>query len=366
MKFIAALFFLCATASVANAQITITEADYIGSVANAFSTNTSYSDTTLVGLDAIIAQSGPNQIWDFTNLNFSQDVNHDPKVLSADIIPFNTSAAPLANDPDFSSANTIVKIAYGDSLLSRYYEYDILDQNEYSTCGEVSADSTNSGTKLVSFVPAELRYKFPLTYQTTWTAVPSREFGVYFDTTGGQAEYVENDGLIDGFGKLILPNGGGTHDALRLRENRISMSVGKDGTRDTTHYYAYNWLTKDNVDAFINAGPQLSSLAQAAGYSVTKTNGVQMSSEPANTSLHLSENPIRTSSTLDYTLPKTGVAVIMVMNALGQTVARLSNEAAKEGRNSVTIGAANLPNGTYFVRVMSGKFSATQKFVVAK
>ncbi len=366
MKFFAALFLLSATVSVANAQITITETDYLGSVTKGSTTNTSYSDTTLVGLDAIIAQSGPNQIWDFTNLNFSKDVNHDSKVLSVDLIPFNTSAAPLANDPDFASSNTIVKVAYGDSLLTRYYEYDILDQSEYATCGQVVADSTNSGSKFVSFVPAELRYKFPMTYQTEWTAVPSREFGIYFDTTGGQAEYVEDDGFVDGYGKLILPNGGGTHDALRLRENRISMSVGKDGTRDTTHYYAYNWLTKDNVDAYINAGPLLTSHAQAAGYSITTTSAVQVSNEPANTSLHLSENPIRTSSTLDYTLPKSEVAVIMVMNALGQTVARISNESAKAGRNSVTIGAANLPNGTYFVQVISGKFSATQKFVVAK
>ncbi len=366
MKFFVTLLLLTGIVSIGNAQITITEADVLNNTPSPSKISTSYSaDANAVdGLNAIVAQSGADQTWDFSTVNYTQDAPGTP-LLNFSLIPFTKNAAPLADDPDFSPSTTIEKFAYADSLLTEAYQFLVITPTEVSSCGVVVLDSTTPAQKYYSFVPPFLNQKFPMTYQSSWVGM-SQEFGPSFDTTEGKTTTTRNEVIIDGFGKLILPNGGGTHDALRKRTTSLLISKRADGKIDTQTYYGYDWITKDNVSAFINVGTKPLSNAQAGGYSVTFTNAVHQNQSADISPIHLSSNPVSNKTTLTYTLPEAGVTNVVLIDALGQNVRHLSNAVANIGKNSLQIDANTLSNGTYFVQVTSGSFSAMQKFVVAK
>ncbi len=77
-------------------------------------------------------------------------------------------------------------------------------------------------------------------------------------------------------------------------------------------------------------------------------------------------NPFNPSTTLQFTLPKSGQVELKVYDIMGRQVAELLDGSMQAGEHSATWQAANLASGVYFVRLSLGSETAIQKVVLMK
>jgi photosystem II stability/assembly factor-like uncharacterized protein len=77
-------------------------------------------------------------------------------------------------------------------------------------------------------------------------------------------------------------------------------------------------------------------------------------------------NPFNPTTTINYSIPKSGKVKLTVYNAIGSKVAIILNEYKRLGNYSVQFNAANLASGIYLYRLESGNYSAVKKFVLLK
>lgn len=81
---------------------------------------------------------------------------------------------------------------------------------------------------------------------------------------------------------------------------------------------------------------------------------------------HNFPNPFNPSTAITYTVPRRAVVTITIYDALGRETALLVNAAKEKGKYSVQWNAGNAAGGLYFVRMVSGNFSMTEKVLFVK
>jgi len=79
-----------------------------------------------------------------------------------------------------------------------------------------------------------------------------------------------------------------------------------------------------------------------------------------------SPNPFNPTTTINYTLAKTGHVTIDVFNMAGQRVDTIVNSNMNAGSHSATWNASKFSAGVYFYTVKSGDFSKTTKMTLLK
>ncbi|MCA9786170.1 MAG: T9SS type A sorting domain-containing protein, partial [Candidatus Cloacimonetes bacterium] len=77
-------------------------------------------------------------------------------------------------------------------------------------------------------------------------------------------------------------------------------------------------------------------------------------------------NPFNPSTTIEFSLPETGIASLVVRNLAGQTVATLFEGMAPAGSHSVVFDASNLSSGVYYYTLEQGSLRASNKLVLMK
>jgi hypothetical protein len=77
-------------------------------------------------------------------------------------------------------------------------------------------------------------------------------------------------------------------------------------------------------------------------------------------------NPFNPSTTIHFSLPRTGVASLEVFNALGVEVVRLIGGVKEAGSHSVSWDASQMPAGIYFCRLQQNGNTAVRKVVLLK
>ncbi len=77
-------------------------------------------------------------------------------------------------------------------------------------------------------------------------------------------------------------------------------------------------------------------------------------------------NPFNPVTTIEYTLPQSGVVSFIIYDIKGQEVTVILNEYQFEGIHSVTWDASNVASGIYFYRLQAGDFVQTRKMVLLK
>lgn len=77
-------------------------------------------------------------------------------------------------------------------------------------------------------------------------------------------------------------------------------------------------------------------------------------------------NPFNPTTTLEFSLPKSGLVQLSVFNILGEEVKLLLNEERTAGNHSIQFNANNLTSGIYFYRIQSGSFIETKKMILLK
>jgi hypothetical protein len=77
-------------------------------------------------------------------------------------------------------------------------------------------------------------------------------------------------------------------------------------------------------------------------------------------------NPFNPATTIDFSLPETGMVTLRVQNLTGQTVATLVEGMTAAGSHSVVFDASNLGSGVYYYTLEQGNLSQTRKLVLVK
>ncbi|MDK9699775.1 MAG: T9SS type A sorting domain-containing protein [bacterium] len=77
-------------------------------------------------------------------------------------------------------------------------------------------------------------------------------------------------------------------------------------------------------------------------------------------------NPFNATTTIEYTIPKTGKVDLKVFDVSGREVATLVNFHQNPGSYQVKFDGTTLATGTYFLRMQAGEFVKTQKMVLLK
>ncbi len=77
-------------------------------------------------------------------------------------------------------------------------------------------------------------------------------------------------------------------------------------------------------------------------------------------------NPFNPATTIDFTIPKSGLVTLKIYNLLGQEVTSLVNEEMKAGNYRVNFNANGLASGVYFYQLTAGSSNSVKKFTLLK
>ena len=77
-------------------------------------------------------------------------------------------------------------------------------------------------------------------------------------------------------------------------------------------------------------------------------------------------NPFNPTTTINYSVSKSGAVVLKVYNIMGKEVETLVNEQKTAGNYEVKFNASKLATGVYFYQLKSGDFISTKKLVLLK
>jgi len=77
-------------------------------------------------------------------------------------------------------------------------------------------------------------------------------------------------------------------------------------------------------------------------------------------------NPVRSTTTIAYTLPEERKVSLRIYNILGQEVATLVNGARSPGTHEVELDAAGLSSGVYFYRLEAGSHTQSRKLSIVQ
>jgi hypothetical protein len=77
-------------------------------------------------------------------------------------------------------------------------------------------------------------------------------------------------------------------------------------------------------------------------------------------------NPFNPSTTIRFSLPRSGYVMLQVFNILGEVVATLANEELNVGTYTTQWNAADVTSGVYFYRLQAGAFVETKKLLLLK
>jgi plastocyanin len=77
-------------------------------------------------------------------------------------------------------------------------------------------------------------------------------------------------------------------------------------------------------------------------------------------------NPFNPSTSISFSVPKSGFVKLTIFNSLGSEVETLVNENLNRGSYTVNFNASKLSSGVYFYRLNSGDFIETRKMLLIK
>lgn len=77
-------------------------------------------------------------------------------------------------------------------------------------------------------------------------------------------------------------------------------------------------------------------------------------------------NPFNPSTTINFTIPKSGFVKLAVFDLLGKEVISLVNETKSAGNYEINFNASNLSSGIYVYKITSGEFTASKQMILIK
>lgn len=236
-----AIIFL--SAAITKAQITITASDFEAQLAIG-KTVTTYNDrsTTTVNLG-----STGSSTWDFSSLVITDEFVTESK---------NIGSSPYVSDfPGAEYASNYEGTFEG--VFSNTWVYNSIGDN-YVSHGTGTVTNTQAGpaTAKITFEPAQVEYKLPVGYQSTWsyngqqTIATTITLPFIGDQTTTIVQQKTRNFTVDGYGLITLP-GGKTLNALRIREE---ITLTGSGVNSSSVMYRFLTKTGESINVTLADG----------------------------------------------------------------------------------------------------------------
>ncbi len=356
MKKTCFLMFTCLLVSPAFGQLTITSSNFqalIGSTQNI----TAYTSQDTTGLRALINTSGSNQTWNVGVRTYQSGTS------STTFLNY-LGGAPLANDPAFSGSNTVTRGKSPSSPNITSWGFYKLDATGFTLYGFV-IDSSGTYSKF-TYSPPLLGFKLPMTFNTAWNGTTTTNF------PGGSFTEIYDE-LVDGYGTVTTP--AGNVSCLRLRE-KTTTQFSFGGITFSTTGYDYAFIGQDGF-SYAEIHADSTKNPQSVSYFQKTVTSVARSSDIPPNSFELAQNypnPFNPSTTIEFSLPRSGYTNLKVFNTLGEEVATLVAGNLSAGRYKAQWNANGLTSGVYFYQLQavdasSGSahsFVETKKLILLK
>lgn len=311
-----------------------------------------YTTFDVSGLSELISATGANQTWDITDKMYF-------KIDSSSMIYLNYPAdAPMATDPAYKGANLVSRtreLMVENNIIQ--WGYTSLVDSGFLAHGSV-VDSAGAPPIPHRNTPPILSYKFPVTYNSTWTTSST------ISAAGGvvitKATYTH---LVDGYGTLKTP--AGNFPCLRIQQKIVAEGQVPPSGKVTS--YNYFFLGKDTPWGLASIMADEYNLPFILTYvNVDLKSAVEQTRTVAFTQFELMQNfpnPFNPSTTIEYHLPKATDVSLKIYNLLGEEIAILQMGHFSAGKHSVQWNASGIASGVYLYRLQTSDFTATGKLV---
>ncbi|HEY6171468.1 MAG TPA: T9SS type A sorting domain-containing protein [Candidatus Kapabacteria bacterium] len=324
---------------------------YISSSASSKNLFLSSEDTMYIRSE--INRKGSNASWDIRNRKFIEDTTDtDNSILLA-----NPKDAPLSDNKWLKDATHVWLYQAQDSTDSDHYSFMKIDNTGIYTVGSVSL--RNGVAELIFAYETPLtEYKLPLQFGTNWTST-SR----VIDETGEPSMISHTrSGNVDGYGMVTTPKGSASTLRLHMKWRTSFFSGNMEFDMETN---SFNWITKKGISATVTADSALKPSRVFMWMPLTSSVKDQKSQDNTHM-MQLSNNPVSSGTTLSFTMPRTETVAAYLTDASGREVMSLFSGTATSGENSIALNTGTIPNGTYFVRLVTHGITSTQKLIIAK
>ena len=373
---ITALLASFALVQTASAQIVLTKStieDFFDSEFGAVSSMSFDVDKILEILDI----TGADQVWDFTGLEFDFSVIGDGRIQT-----FPSSEGTLGEEfEEFDQSTHVIRADImiretfeGEEFEYTFanYEFAVLSEEEYTLLGVIVTEFIDPELQeiegLIIKRPGQLRYQFPVTYESSWeTAYEEESLFFGFRTT---LDFIE-EVTVDGWGELVTPHG--TFEVLRV--NRLkSIDLGFT----TIPSLEVEFVDKSgmplaiiDVDLDPFTGEIDPEYAEATlNLMITETSAPQdLAMElPGRATLHQNyPNPFNPVTQISYDLAEASVVSLDIYSLTGTRVMTVvDNSYQSAGTHSVAVDASNLASGVYIYQLRAGGQVFSRRMTLVK
>ena len=339
---------LCLPAASPLAQITLTHEDYPYRPGSGQLTTLYSTVSNQAAIDALIAQSGPNQTWDLTALSFNRSYSGAFTVTAG---PTGEHAAEFPEATSTMAAPHLVWNGTAGGLeIAEQFTYVRFDEEGVYTLGTHIINS-NMDDLEPYLDGGEQRYAFPLVYGGGWESEFQRSSWLVDETYE-----------VDGWGTMVIPEVTTPIPALRVKISYTEY--------DEDWGWLFNWVCYE----FRSAQPIIARICgdyfnwdeatiTKLEYSVSAETGVPR------VSLRLDPvypNPVGGVARVAYALPAPADVELTVFDVLGRPVRTVVRGVRGGGTHTAEVGAEGLAAGRYVLRIVSGAEVRTRAFSVVR
>lgn len=149
----------------------------------------------------------------------------------------------------------------------------------------------------------------------------------------------------------VLPTTAGTHTFIITYKIDMNVWVASD-------IYTIAFVQRDDDKEIMNV----------AGIWVAPTAIVPISNEIPNEYYLLQNypNPFNPKTTIEFSIPKSGLTNLTIYNTMGQEIGVYHNGFTNAGKYKLILDASYWSSGVYYYKITSGEFSETKKMLLVK
>ncbi len=322
-----------------NAQITIDNSYKIA-------VNDGYTTVAVDTIELNEGNSGPNQTWNFTNLT---------ELGSPLSVVFKTPSSGSGSS-NFPGATLVQEIDGSWTYMKE-------ENNSYFAMGMYSNDMIRTYSDMQKLM------QYPFSFNSTFSDTYKSTFMIE-DTE------VRSSGTVtmtaDAWGTITLPSG--TYpNALRIKtvtNNTDTMLIGGMPFVTSSVNTSYSWYVSGKKFPIFGISYIQSAMfnLKSASYVTNFTTSISQNSQLAD-SYKLEQNypnPFNPSTSINFSITKSGMTSLKVYDMLGKEVATLMNGNLNAGSYTATFDASSLPSGVYFYKLQTEGFSEIKKMSLVK
>jgi hypothetical protein len=261
----------------------------------------------------------------------------------------------------------------------------------YSTANNTVSGRTND-YEILSHAPVPFNLLTPpdhyiMAYEHSWTTldftwqkpnppdpytnIKVSQFPLRFDSDTVTYTWTIVDSVSLTRAENIASNSMGTLPLLTLSHAQMADVIRRMSGQQTVKSYNCVWYV-NATDGLYNtlSSPPLNDPSNRPGYHIFIDLGTTSAPSPAAPAvLQLKQNfpnPFNPSTSITFSIPKTGKTLVTVYDLIGAPVATLVNEQLEAGEYTVNFAASHLPSGIYIYKLQHEGRTITKRMTLMK